>query len=181
MNPRTHARATAALLAGLALAGAGHAQTAENRCVDKFGKVTITDQVCPQGSTKSEVDSRLMSRHSVDAAVQRYVSAWLKGDAEALTRSSVRTDIGFLELRHRLTDPAHRDAALRTIEYSAPRNVKLVKVEFTPQGGQALAYCSAQVKDLNTDALQPTRGIVRLVRVGVDWKVESDDWGPQAW
>lgn len=176
-----HRSSTGPIIAAALLALGSSAACAENRCVDANGRVTITDQVCPGGTTAKEVDSRLLSAQSVDAAVLRYTGAWLRGDADALSRAAVRTDVAFLQLRHRLTDPQHRDAALRALPYSAPQKVKVVRREFEPSGERVTAYCTAQVSDLLTDAALPLKGVVRLVRVGVEWKVESDDWRADAW
>jgi hypothetical protein len=175
-------------VAALLVAGASLAQTkgeprgGGNRCVDlKTGRVIITDAICPGGTKASEVDSKGMSARVVDAAVLAYTKAWLAGDADTLARMSDRTDVQFLELHHRLTDPKRRDETVQGLKYTAPRNVIVARRELAPESERATVYVNAQVFDLVADIPVPTRGIVRLKRVEGQWKVEGDEWGERVW
>jgi hypothetical protein len=174
---------SAALMAVQATAQAkGDPRAPGNRCIDlKTGRVIITDSICPGGTKASEVDSKGMSARVVDTAVLAYTNAWLAGDADGLARTTDRTDVAFLDLHHRLTDPRRRDETLAALKYTAPRNVTVARRELSPEAERATVYVNAQVIDLLADIPVPTRGIVRLKRTEGQWRVEGDEWGERVW
>lgn len=157
--------------------GAPPAAWALNKCVDAQGRVAFSDQPCPAGAQASKPDIRpASSGHAVDDVVIDSSQAAARGDVEAMRRTSANP-ASFDNLP---TGPA-RDKALALLKYVAPVQVVVVSREYSADQTRAVVRATGKYRNLATDALEPTRGRIDLVRINGQWKVERSEWGPDKW
>ncbi len=148
-----------------------------NKCVDAQGKVTFTDTPCASSSKAAVATVKPASGGgSIDDVVLAASEAAARGDFEAMRRTSAKTDA------FDKTPPGkQRDQMLALIKYVAPVQVVIVSRELGADGQTAVVKATGKYRNMATELLEPTKGLIQLQRVNGSWKIAESAWGPNKW
>lgn len=148
-----------------------------NKCVDSQGKVTFSDQPCPQNTQSSKPGIKpAATGHAVDDVVIASSGAAARGDWEGMRRTSSRP-----EVFDKTAPGKEREQALALVRLMAPVQVVIVSRELSADGDRAIVLATGMSRSLMTELMEPTKGRIELVRINGQWKVERSEWGPKKW
>jgi hypothetical protein len=148
-----------------------------NKCVDAQGKVTFTDTSCVASSKAAVAVAKPASGgNAVDDVVIASSEAASRGDFEGMRRTSVKTD----EF-DKVPPGKQRDQLLALLKYAAPVQVAVVSRDISADGQSATVKATGKYRNMATELLEPTKGIIQLERSNGSWKVAKSEWGPNKW
>jgi hypothetical protein len=148
-----------------------------NKCVDAQGKVTFTDTPCA-ATSKAAVSAAVPASggNAIDDVVLASSYAASRGDFEGMRRTSVKTD----EF-DKMPPGKQRDQLLALLKYAAPVQVAVVSRDISADGQSATVKATGKYRNMATELLEPTKGIIQLERSKGSWKVAKSEWGPNKW
>ena len=148
-----------------------------NKCTDSNGKLNFSDLPCPTNNVATQAVVKPSSGgHAIDDVVIAASTAAANGDFEAMKRSSTKTD------SFDKTPPGkQRDQMLALIRYVAPVQVVIVSRDISKDGQSATVKTTGKYRNMATEMLEPTKGLIQLQRVSGSWKISESAWGPDKW
>lgn len=148
-----------------------------NKCVDAQGKATFTDTPCAASSKAAVTAAKPASGGSaIDDVVIASSEAASRGDFEGMRRTSVKSD----EF-DKVPPGKQRDQLLALLKYAAPVQVVVVSRDISADGQSASVKATGKYRNMATELLEPTKGIIQLERSNGSWKVAKSEWGPNKW
>jgi hypothetical protein len=177
-NPMSRQTITARALCGVMIFILTNSVWAANKCVDAKGKVTYTDQPCASDAKPSttRIKTGVTGNHAIDDVVISSSEATARGDIDALKRTAAKTD----EF-DKLPPGTARDQVVALLKYAAPVKVVIAARDISPDGQSAIVKATGQYRNMATEQLEPTKGIIHLQRINGDWKISKSEWGPNKW
>lgn len=148
-----------------------------NKCTDPQGKVTFSDTPCSASSTAALATVKPASGgNAIDDVVFASSDAAARGDFEGMRRTSAKVDA------FDTTPPGkQRDQMLALVKYVAPVQVVIVSRDISPNGQTAVVKATGKYRNVATELLEPTKGLIQLQRINGQWKISESAWGPTQW
>lgn len=148
-----------------------------NKCTDPHGKITFSDTACSANSTAVVAAIKPASGgNAVDDVVLASSDAAARGDFEGMRRTSAKTDTF-----DATPSGKQRDQMLALIKYVAPLQVVIVSRDISPDGQTAVVKATGKYRNMATEPLEPTKGLIQLQRINGQWKISESAWGPTKW
>jgi Domain of unknown function (DUF4124) len=148
-----------------------------NKCTDSNGKVNFSDLPCPENSIASKpVIKPSSGGHAVDDVVMAASIAASNGDLEGMKRTDVKT-----ESYDKLPAGKQRDQMIAFLKYAAPVQVVIVSRNISADGQTATVKATGKYRNMATELLEPTKGLIQLQRVNGSWKISESAWSPDKW
>lgn len=151
--------------------------SALNKCTDAQGKVTFTDQPCATDSKAVPTSAKpALGGSAIDDVVLSSSEAAARGDFEALRRTAAKT-----ESFDAVPAGKQRDQLVALLKYVAPVQIVITSRDISPDGQTAVVKATGKYRNMATELLEPTKGIIKLQRENGSWKVSGSEWGPNKW
>jgi hypothetical protein len=148
-----------------------------NKCMDSSGKVNFSDLPCPESSVASKpVIKPSSGGHAIDDVVMASSIAASNGDLEGMKRTDAKT-----ESYDKLPVGKQRDQMIALLKYAAPVQVVIVSRNISADGQTATVKATGKYRNMATELLEPTKGLIQLQRVNASWKILESAWSPDKW
>lgn len=148
-----------------------------NKCTDSAGKVNFSDLPCPANSVATQpVVKPSSGGHAIDDVVMASSIAASNGDIEGMKRTDAKT-----ENYDKLLVGKQRDQMIALLKYAAPVQVVIVSRNISADGQTATVKATGKYRNMATELLEPTKGLIQLQRVNGSWKISESAWSPDKW
>jgi hypothetical protein len=148
-----------------------------NKCTDANGKVNFSDLPCPLSSVATKPIVKPSSGgHAIDDVVIANSAAASNGDIEGMKRTSVQG-----ESFDKIPVGKQRDQMIALLKYAAPVQVVIVSRNISADGQTATVKATGKYRNMATELLEPTKGLVQLQLVNGSWKILDNSWSPDKW
>ena len=148
-----------------------------NKCIDSKGKVSFSDLVCPENNVATKpIVKPASGGHAIDDVVIAASTAASQGDFEGMRRTSVKP-----ESFDTIPAGKQRDQMLALVKYAAPVKIVIVSRNISADGQSATVKATGQYRNMATELLEPTKGLIQLQRINASWKILESAWSPDKW
>lgn len=166
-----------AICVAILLAASHSPVFAINKCTDSSGKVNFSDLPCPANSVATQPKVKPSSGgHAIDDVVMASSIAASNGDIEGMKRTDAKTDS-----YDKLPSGKQRDQMIALLKYAAPVQVVIVSRNISADGQTATVKATGKYRNMATELLEPTKGLIQLQRIGGSWKILESAWSPDKW